>query len=364
MRWIMKVVGVLKGDIHLDSFQKREPLCQSLLKNPSSLPPTDKLPYPHKGHHVVVNRNCIYTFSFRYLERTYPETAIREQSNSGVTAETQRFRWPLLPNGGTVAECPSVNSDGPETVKTPSNNGSLHRNMTVGASSLSRRQSSPLPPSFVVQRPPANRSVSSTPASTVMAPLLLAFLPTRRRSSSRLFPSTIFASIPTDHLRVSSSASVLSPSAGLACFLIPPSYRCFLKGNLELLLTVDHGNLELKVKPLAREGKKAQSVVKGGFFKYNEIEKVVTNVLAEMDMKDNVESKLENWHLRDISTEEKRRLTIGIEILTQPRVMFLDERISSFDSVIYITIQNDLRRVQKWFEKISKTITNVVQGLP
>ncbi|KAG4912966.1 hypothetical protein JHK82_053546 [Glycine max] len=57
----------------------------------------------------------------------------------------------------------------------------------------------------------------------------------------------------------------------------------------------------------------------------NEIDKVVTKILAEMGLQDSTDSRLGNWHLRGISSGLKRRLSIGIEIITQPHVMFLDE---------------------------------------
>ncbi|KAL5154861.1 ABC transporter G family member 15 [Glycine soja] len=64
----------------------------------------------------------------------------------------------------------------------------------------------------------------------------------------------------------------------------------------------------------------------------NEIDKVVTKILAEMGLQDSTDSRLGNWHLRGISSGEKRRLSIGIEIITQPHVMFLDEPTSGLDS--------------------------------
>ncbi|XP_014495292.1 ABC transporter G family member 15-like [Vigna radiata var. radiata] len=77
----------------------------------------------------------------------------------------------------------------------------------------------------------------------------------------------------------------------------------------------------------------------------NEIEKVVTNVLAEMGLEDSAESRLGNWHLRGISTGEKRRLSIGIEILTQPHVMFLDEPTSGLDSAASFYVISSLSNI-------------------
>ncbi|KAK7378134.1 hypothetical protein VNO80_03571 [Phaseolus coccineus] len=77
----------------------------------------------------------------------------------------------------------------------------------------------------------------------------------------------------------------------------------------------------------------------------NEINKVVSNVLAEMGLEDSAESRLGNWHLRGISSGEKRRLSIGIEILTQPHVMFLDEPTSGLDSAASFYVISSLSNI-------------------
>ncbi|CAJ1912444.1 unnamed protein product [Sphenostylis stenocarpa] len=77
----------------------------------------------------------------------------------------------------------------------------------------------------------------------------------------------------------------------------------------------------------------------------NEIDKVVSNVLAEMGLEDTAESRLGNWHLRGISSGEKRRLSIGIEILTQPHVMFLDEPTSGLDSAASFYVISSLSNI-------------------
>ncbi|KAK7396232.1 hypothetical protein VNO78_17092 [Psophocarpus tetragonolobus] len=77
----------------------------------------------------------------------------------------------------------------------------------------------------------------------------------------------------------------------------------------------------------------------------NEIDKVVTKILAEMGLQDNADSRIGNWHLRGISSGEKRRLNIGIEILTQPHVMFLDEPTSGLDSAAAFYVISSLSNI-------------------
>ncbi|KAM1396639.1 hypothetical protein ACFX2I_014310 [Malus domestica] len=60
--------------------------------------------------------------------------------------------------------------------------------------------------------------------------------------------------------------------------------------------------------------------------------KVVENTITKMGLQDCAGSNIGNWHLRGISNGEKRRLSICIEILTQPHVLLLDEPTSGLDS--------------------------------
>ncbi|KAJ1408943.1 P-loop containing nucleoside triphosphate hydrolase [Sesbania bispinosa] len=77
----------------------------------------------------------------------------------------------------------------------------------------------------------------------------------------------------------------------------------------------------------------------------NEIDKVVTKTLDEMGLQDIANSRLGNWHLRGISNGEKRRLSIGIELLTQPHIMFMDEPTSGLDSAAAFYVILSLRSI-------------------
>ncbi|KAK7396229.1 hypothetical protein VNO78_17087 [Psophocarpus tetragonolobus] len=63
-----------------------------------------------------------------------------------------------------------------------------------------------------------------------------------------------------------------------------------------------------------------------------EINKVVEETIMEMGLGDCENTRIGNWHCRGISTGEKKRLSIGLEILTQPYVLLLDEPTSGLDS--------------------------------
>lgn len=63
-----------------------------------------------------------------------------------------------------------------------------------------------------------------------------------------------------------------------------------------------------------------------------EINKVVEETIMEMGLEDCADNRIGNWHARGISNGEKKRLSIGLEILTQPHVLLLDEPTSGLDS--------------------------------
>nr|GMD61757.1 ABC transporter G family member 15-like [Ipomoea batatas] len=64
----------------------------------------------------------------------------------------------------------------------------------------------------------------------------------------------------------------------------------------------------------------------------SEVDEIIENVIMEMGLQECGDQLIGNWHLRGISGGEKKRLSIALEILTQPRMMFLDEPTSGLDS--------------------------------
>ncbi|XP_027351093.1 ABC transporter G family member 15-like [Abrus precatorius] len=63
-----------------------------------------------------------------------------------------------------------------------------------------------------------------------------------------------------------------------------------------------------------------------------EINRVVEETIMEIGLEDCADTRIGNWHSRGISNGEKKRLSIGLEILTQPYVLLLDEPTSGLDS--------------------------------
>ncbi|KAJ0084841.1 hypothetical protein Patl1_29555 [Pistacia atlantica] len=63
-----------------------------------------------------------------------------------------------------------------------------------------------------------------------------------------------------------------------------------------------------------------------------EITAIVEGTIMEMGLQDCADRVIGNWHLRGISGGEKKRLSIALEILTRPQLLFLDEPTSGLDS--------------------------------
>lgn len=61
---------------------------------------------------------------------------------------------------------------------------------------------------------------------------------------------------------------------------------------------------------------------------------LVEATIIEMGLQECANTVIGNWHLRGISGGEKRRVSIAIEILIRPRLLFLDEPTSGLDRYI------------------------------
>ncbi|KAJ4824919.1 hypothetical protein Tsubulata_032056 [Turnera subulata] len=76
-----------------------------------------------------------------------------------------------------------------------------------------------------------------------------------------------------------------------------------------------------------------------------EIESLVQNTIEEMGLEDCADSRIGNWHIRGISTGEKKRLSIGVEIITRPHILFLDEPTTGLDSASAFFVVTALRNI-------------------
>ena len=77
----------------------------------------------------------------------------------------------------------------------------------------------------------------------------------------------------------------------------------------------------------------------------DEINSVIENTIMKMGLQDCADNKVGNWHLRGLSGGEKRRLSISLEILTQPCVLFLDEPTSGLDSASALFVIHALKNI-------------------
>ncbi|CAM8982205.1 unnamed protein product [Rhodiola kirilowii] len=74
---------------------------------------------------------------------------------------------------------------------------------------------------------------------------------------------------------------------------------------------------------------------------------LVESTIMEMGLQDCADTVIGNWHLRGISGGEKRRVSISIEILMRPRLLFLDEPTSGLDSASAFFVTQTLRGLSR-----------------
>lgn len=68
-------------------------------------------------------------------------------------------------------------------------------------------------------------------------------------------------------------------------------------------------------------------------------------ILREMGLQDAINTRVGGWGYKGLSGGQKRRLSICIEILTRPRLLFLDEPNSGLDSAASYYVMSRIARL-------------------
>ncbi|KAL5708089.1 ABC transporter G member 12 [Ranunculus cassubicifolius] len=76
-----------------------------------------------------------------------------------------------------------------------------------------------------------------------------------------------------------------------------------------------------------------------------EIKELVETTIMEMGLQECEDRIVGNWHLRGISGGEKKRLSIALEVLRKPSLLFLDEPTSGLDSAAAFFILQTIRNI-------------------
>lgn len=74
---------------------------------------------------------------------------------------------------------------------------------------------------------------------------------------------------------------------------------------------------------------------------------LIESTIIEMGLQDCADTVIGNWHLRGVSGGERRRVSIALEILMRPRLLFLDEPTSGLDSASAFFVTQTLRGLSR-----------------
>ncbi|KAL8055529.1 hypothetical protein ABFS82_04G061600 [Erythranthe guttata] len=78
-----------------------------------------------------------------------------------------------------------------------------------------------------------------------------------------------------------------------------------------------------------------------------EIKAIVEGTISEMGLQECSDRQVGNWQLRGISGGEKKRLSIALEILIRPRLLFLDEPTSGLDSAAAFFVIQSIKNLAR-----------------
>ncbi|CAA0805816.1 ABC transporter G family member 15 [Striga hermonthica] len=79
----------------------------------------------------------------------------------------------------------------------------------------------------------------------------------------------------------------------------------------------------------------------------DEVKGVVEGTIMEMGLQDCADRQIGNWQMRGISGGEKKRLSIALEILIRPRLLFLDEPTSGLDSAAAFFVIQSIKNLAR-----------------
>lgn len=74
-------------------------------------------------------------------------------------------------------------------------------------------------------------------------------------------------------------------------------------------------------------------------------EEIVNGVITELGLESVRNTYIGNWHIRGISGGQRRRVSIGCELVTSPVLLFLDEPTSGLDSAAAFHVMSSVRRL-------------------
>lgn len=78
-----------------------------------------------------------------------------------------------------------------------------------------------------------------------------------------------------------------------------------------------------------------------------EIKDIIEGTIMEVGLLECADRQIGNWQLRGISGGEKKRVSIALEILVRPRILFLDEPTTGLDSAASFFVIQSIKNLAR-----------------
>lgn len=96
---------------------------------------------------------------------------------------------------------------------------------------------------------------------------------------------------------------------------------------------------------LIRDSKEDQNLSNG---ELTQKQKLVEDIIKDLSLEKSKDTSVGNFENKGVSGGEKRRLSLGMELISNPQILFLDEPTSGLDSFTALLVMSLIKREARY----------------